>query len=229
MTIFNKLHKFFVVLFLGFSCMIKAEYYTREINLDNDSEVTQVAQLLFYRQHAVRDSQTGVERPMSYEECQLELIRAKKEVKQNVVGNKKIFVCLSTHNGQVYGVLCCQSCYRKAGMVEYIRSKVLKNNDCKILPKDTFEIVMLSMTSYAETFYKALSMSSIAVHVMSKDDASFYTKYEYRALNPEEADELYYTPVDHTAFGLVLPLVIAFFPLYIAYKAFDWGIFYKQL
>lgn len=229
MTIFNKLHKFFIVIFLGMSFVVKAEYYTRELNLGNDFEVTQVAQLLFYKERKVRDFQTGVERPMSYEECQLELDRAKQEVRQNALNNKKIFICLSTKNSEIYGILCCEVGRRKLGMVEYTRSRVNKNNDWKFWKEDTFNIVMLSMTNYAETFYTALSMKSIAVHVISKDDASFYTKHGYRILNNEEADELYYTAVDQMMFVLGLPFIIAFFPFYMVYKACDWGIFYKQL
>ncbi len=229
MAIFNKLHKFFVVLFLGTVFSVKAGYYTREINLNDDTEVTQVAQELFYREAQVTDKHTGLKRDMTFAEREQELHRAKAELLQKAKSNGNVFVSVLTKDKQIYGILYCKYGHRHPGMVECMRSKVYNENGIKRYIRNNFTAVMQSMTEYAEIFYKNMSMKSIAVHSISKDNASFYTGYGYRLLNEEEANHLYYTTADNIAFLLGLPLLIAFFPIYMLYKACDWGIYYKEL
>jgi hypothetical protein len=229
MAIFNKLHKFFVVLFLGTVFTVKAGYYTREINLNDDTEITKVAQILFYKEYQVTDRQTGLNRDMTFQEREQELDRAKTEVQQKVQDKSNMFVCISTKDKQIYGIVYYQYEHRKAGMVECMRSKVCPQGGVKRYVSNNFTPVMQSMTQYAEAFYKGMSMKSIAIHCVSKNEASFYTGQEYRLLNQEEANDLYYTAADNLAFLLGLPLLIVFFPIYVLYKACDWGIYYKEL
>ncbi len=227
MTIFNKLHKFFIVLFLGTTFSVTAEYYAyaREINLNSDYEVTKVAQELFFNETKVTDRKTGIRRDMTVEEYKQEFIRAKTEVRQNATGSKAIFVCIIQDN--IVGAVCCQYGHRKSGMVEIIKSKVF--GDTLFYPARDFNSIMETMTQYIELFYRSRGMQSIIVHVLSKHDASFYTQYGYRLLSSEEANNIYYTTTDNAMFVLGLPFIIALFPIYALYKACDWGIFYKEL
>jgi hypothetical protein len=229
MAIFNKLHKFFVVLLLGTVFTAQAGYYTREINLTDDAEVTKVAQELFYREHQVTDQQTGLTRAMTSAEREQELSRAKDELLEKANNNSNIFVSVLAKDKQIYGILYCKYGHRNAGMVECMRSKVYNQSGVKRYISNNFITVMQSMTQYAEAFYKGMSMKSIVIHAMSKDNASFYTGYGYRLLNEQEANDLYYTTAENVAFLLGLPLLIAFFPIYMLYKACDWGIYYKEL
>lgn len=229
MAIFNKLHKFFIVLFLGTVFTAKAGYYTREINLADDAEVIKAAQELFYREHQVTDRQTGLARDMNCIEREQELFRAKDELLQKAKNNGNIFVCVSRKNKQVYGILYCKHGHRAAGMVECISSRVYNQVGAKRYISNDFTAVMQTMVEYAEAFYKGMSMKNVTVHSMSKEDASFYTGHGYRLLNEQEANDLYYTTADNVAFLLGLPLLIAFFPFYALYKACDWGIYYKEL
>lgn len=229
MAIFNKLHQFFVVLFLGTVFTVKAGYYTREINLSNDAEVAKVAQELFYRETQVTDQQTDLKRDMTLQEREQELHRAKAELLQKVKSDGNIFVCVLKKDKEVYGILYCKHGHRNAGLVECMQSKVYNENGIKRYVSNNFTIVMQSMTQYAEAFYKGMSMKSIAVHSMSKETASFYTGHGYRLLSEEEANDLYYTTADNLAFLLGLPLLIVFLPIYALYKACDWGIYYKEL
>ena len=229
MAIFNKLHKFFIILFLGTGFMVKAGYYTREINLADDAEVTKAAQELFYREHQITDQQTGLNRDMTLTEREQELRRAKDELLQQAKSNGNVLVCVSRKDSQIYGILYCKHGHRVAGMVECMRSKVYNEASVRRYISNNFTAVMQSMTQYAEAFYKGMSMTSIVVHCMSKDNASFYTGHGYRLLSEEEANDLYYTTAENVAFLFGLPVLIALFPIYMLYKACDWGIYYKEL
>ncbi len=225
MTIVNTLHKCFIVLCLGTISAVKAGYYTREINLSDDFEVTFVAQELFFKENKVTDRKTGVSRDMTVEERQQELVRAKAEVFNKASDCNIILVCISVKENKIYGILHCQSGKRRPGMVEFKKSRVLCDTSFfKFWQTSNFDLIMQSMTQYAEAFYKGKCMS-IAIHVMSKDDASFYTKHGYRILTPEQANDLYYTTTDNVRF-LVMAL---FLPIWALGQACDWGIFYKEL
>lgn len=198
---------------------IQADYYTREINIADDYEVSQAAQLLIGDNKRVYDTETKAYRDKTENELQKDFLTAKIQVIESQGQNQHIFVCLSNKDGRLTGILYCKYGHRRksdSDMVEILQMKSYKDqswiNSINFWSTDNSNDVILSMMQYAEHFYKKLSMKSIIKIFFNKDE-KIYLNQGYRILTKEEANkvlllsEVVGTIMGSFLVGILVPIV----------------------
>ncbi len=216
-----KISKFISYFMLSSIFSLQAQYHTRELNIVDDSEVSQAAKLLFYKErevysHTYYTTEIGyrphtgytktstylngqkseshtthtyyvpytysmphhVYRPMNKQEKAAELVRAKAQTLESLQNRKNIFVCVSDSNPMVCGLIVAECHVRQIGLAEYINVCVHNNlqTDC--------DLIMFSMTRFAENFYRNLSIHGIAIDLRSQNP-DFYLQNGYIKLSRE--------------------------------------------
>lgn len=193
------------------------QFYTREINVSDDYEVSQAAKLLISEKKRIYDSETKKYRDMTKVEIENELLKAKLEVIQNQGKNQHILVCVSFTDGKLKGMLYCKYGHRTSDMVEFVKYKFFDDSIWTSFWSTSFnKEVMLSMAQYAENFYRNLSMKSLVVYTHNESVREFFTAQEYRHLSKEDANAMYWTTSEHLcSFGVGL-ILLPFTILYLA-------------
>jgi hypothetical protein len=210
------------VLFAGHA--YSRAYSVREIDLKNKSEVTQAVSAFFFNEKTIKVGDGKPDREMTPKECAIELRRAEKElikaVKDGLVfsAKQKIFVCVSSVDNSICGLLLSSNGLRFKSLVEYEKIKI--NNEA-----DWTEI-MSALIAYAEKKYVTLGWKHIKVNAFSQEEYSFYLNQGFLKLTHVERKKLYSAAIG----GALQKLRIS---LYLfcdtVHDLVFWGVMYKKI
>ncbi|MBI2344453.1 hypothetical protein HYV10_00065 [Candidatus Dependentiae bacterium] len=185
---------FLSIFFIELALTAQSSLYTREINIADDYELSKATELLMSDNKRIYDKETKAYRNKTSLELENEFLEAKQKVIQNQGKNQHIFVCVSSENGSIKGILYCKYGHRRqSDMVEILKVKVDKDQSwtasINFWSKDNSNDVMLSMIQYAENFYRKLSMKSIIKISFNKNESN-YLDQGYRLITKEESNKI---------------------------------------
>jgi site-specific recombinase XerD len=227
----NKIVYSFMFVF-GSIFSTQSQFYTREINVFNFYEVSQAAKFLIEENTRVYDPKTKSYRDKTKDEIKKELSDAEQQVMLNQGKNQHIFVCVSSTDGYIKGILHCQYGHRQSGMVEFMKYEFFNDFSWTSFCSNSFnKDVMLSMTQYAENFYRNLSMKSVVALKYNQIEREFFASQKYSHLSKEDANKMYWTASEHLgwfAAGCIL-FPLALFYLALTQNNNDSYVYYKEL